>query len=561
MSLNSISLKAKLRVVFAALILLFAGTAYFAIDRLQVVDDSSSVIADRWLPRTQLLGTMNTMASDFRLGEARHLLTNDASGYAASQKMRDEANANLHAAAEKYAKLIRSENDKTAFVAKIAAWDQYVRNGAAMIAASAAGEKDIATKLFNESRPAFNALGENIQKTIDADAEKASKASADGTATYESSRAWLIGVGIFIALFACLMAVYFERNVAVAVVRLTDAMKKLADGDLKVEIPGTGRGDEIGAMVNSVEIFRQNAINLEASKAEQEVQKAAAEAEKRRSMNELADRFDATVKGVVGAVSSASTQLQGNAQSMSAISEETSRQAIAVASATEQASSNVQTVAAAAEELSSSINEISRQVAESSSIANQAVEEAQNTNARVEALAQVAQKIGDVVKLIQDIASQTNLLALNATIEAARAGEAGKGFAVVASEVKALANQTSKATEEIGAQIGAIQTEANGMVNAIQGIGQTIARINEIATTIAAAVEEQGAATQEIARNVQQAAAGTNEVSANIGGVTKAAEEAGHGAEQVLGAANELSQQSAVLSREIDSFITTIRAA
>ena len=274
----------------------------------------------------------------------------------------------------------------------------------------------------------------------------------------------------------------------------------------------------------------------------------------------LADNFEANVKGIVESVSSSATEMQGSAQSMSSTAEETSRQSTAVAAASEEASTNVQTVASAAEELSNSVEEVGRQVGQSNKIAQNAVEEAQRTNDKVQGLAEAAQKIGEVVNLINDIASQTNLLALNATIEAARAGEAGKGFAVVASEVKSLANQTAKATEEIAAQIGAIQAATTDAVSAIQGIGSTIGEISEISTAIATAVEQQSAATKEIAANVQQAAAGTQEVSENISGVTQAASETGEAAGQVLGAAQELSKQSEALREQVDSFLIEVRA-
>jgi methyl-accepting chemotaxis protein len=275
----------------------------------------------------------------------------------------------------------------------------------------------------------------------------------------------------------------------------------------------------------------------------------------------MIDDFEANVKAVVDTVASASTELQSNAQSMSATAEETNRQSSAVAAASEQATANVQTVASAAEELASSVAEIGRQVSQSASIAAMAVDEAKRTDATVQGLSEAAQKIGEVVRLISDIASQTNLLALNATIEAARAGEAGKGFAVVASEVKSLANQTAKATEEIAAQIGAIQSSTNDAVGAIQSIGKTIGEINDIASSISAAVEEQGAATREIARNVQEASQGTTEVSSNIAGVTQAAGETGSAASQVLSAAGELSSQAERLKAEVESFLTTVRAA
>jgi methyl-accepting chemotaxis protein len=274
----------------------------------------------------------------------------------------------------------------------------------------------------------------------------------------------------------------------------------------------------------------------------------------------LADDFETNVKAVVESVSASAAEMQGTANSMSSTAEETSRQAVAVAAASEQASANVQTVASSAEELSSSIEEISRQVMQSSKIAEDAVDEAKKADEKVQGLAEAAQKIGDVVNLINNIASQTNLLALNATIEAARAGEAGKGFAVVASEVKSLATQTAKATEEIGDQIGAIQTATSDAVTAIKGISATITQISEISTAIAGAVEEQGAATREIAGSVQQAAAGTQEVSSNISGVTQAATETGSGAVQVLEAASQLSTQSEDLRRQVDAFLIAVRA-
>ncbi len=278
-------------------------------------------------------------------------------------------------------------------------------------------------------------------------------------------------------------------------------------------------------------------------------------------LNTLASGFEASVKGVVKTVSESAGAMKTSAQQMAGIAEDATKRATAVAAASEEASTNVQTVAAAAEELSSSITEISRQVAQSTSISGQAVQEADKANAQVRTLAETAAKIGDVVKLINAIAGQTNLLALNATIEAARAGEAGKGFAVVASEVKSLANQTAKATGDIAAQVNAIQEATKVAVEAIKSIGGTIGKINEISTTIAAAVEEQNAATGEIARNVQQASAGTSEVSSNIAGVTQAARDTGKAAAGVLEASESLGQQSATLSKEVDSFLDKVRAA
>jgi methyl-accepting chemotaxis protein len=367
----------------------------------------------------------------------------------------------------------------------------------------------------------------------------------------------MLGVGLLLAG----AVVYFTtRAIVPPITAMTGAMGRLAEGDHAVEIPGTERHDEVGRMAKAVLVFKDNMIRareLAAKEAEAQKQREA----RAQAVDRLTKEFDADVTMVLKSVASASTEMQATAQSMTATAEETSRQSTAVAAASEQASVNVQTVASAAEELSSSVGEITRQVSQSATIAGKAVHDAEETNARVQGLAEAAQKIGQVVNLINEIASQTNLLALNATIEAARAGESGKGFAVVASEVKSLANQTAKATEEIAAQIAAIQSSTQNAVGAIDGIGAVIRELNTIATAIAGAVEEQGAATQEIARNVQEAAKGTSEVSANISGVTEAAASTGAASTQVLGAANELSRQSETLRTKVETFLAAIKAA
>jgi methyl-accepting chemotaxis protein len=373
---------------------------------------------------------------------------------------------------------------------------------------------------------------------------------------------WRLGtIGALILLVTLGAAWLINRDITGSLGRLKTAMARLATGDLAADIPGINRHDEVGEMAAAVQVFKNNGIEMDRLKAEQEAAGRQAAADKRLAMAGLANTFEADVGAIVSTVASAATEMETTASSMTATAEATSRRTMAVAAASEQASTNVQSVAGAAEELSSSVTEIGRQVASSSAYAAKAVSESERTNALVNGLADAAQKIGAVTSMISEIAGRTNLLALNATIEAARAGEAGKGFAVVASEVKSLATQTAKATGEISMQIAAMQSATDDTVAAIRSIGATISQISEIAATIAAAVEEQGAATQEIARNVQQAAAGTTEVSGNIAGVTQAVGETGTAANQVLTAAVDLTKQATTLRGHVDRFLIAVRAA
>jgi methyl-accepting chemotaxis protein len=368
----------------------------------------------------------------------------------------------------------------------------------------------------------------------------------------------LIGVALLLVIG---MSVLLGRSIVNPITGMTAAMRKIANGETATEIPAQDRRDEVGAMAQSVRIFKDNMIEAVQLRGEQDSVKQKSESERKQFLNQMADEFENGVRISLDALAGAAVEMRTTSKSMSATAEEASRQATTVAVVAEQASANVQTVAAASEELSSSVTEIGRQVTQSTKIAGDAVSEANRTNMTVQGLSAAAQKIGDVVQLISDIASQTNLLALNATIEAARAGDAGKGFAVVASEVKSLASQTAKATEEISAQVAAMQGATAEAVQAIKNIGGTISSINEIATAIASAVEQQGAATLEIARNVQEAAQGTGKVSSNIVGVNQAAGETGQAANQVLISAEQLSTQAASLRADVDRFVSNIRAA
>jgi methyl-accepting chemotaxis protein len=410
-------------------------------------------------------------------------------------------------------------------------------------------------------RQAGDALAGDTVKANESNLADQAVAESEAKSVTGSGETSVMVLGLVGLAVGVVLAWLIGRGISGPVVRMCVAMRALAGGDKTVEIPGVGRKDEIGQMADTVAVFKSNMVEADRLRTETEQHKAEVETARKTGMLQLADNFEAGIKGVVNSVASQATEMQSSAEAMTHTAEQATHQATAVAASVEEASANVQTVASSAEELSTSVLEIGRQVEQSSKIAGQAVIEADKTNATVEGLNKTAQRIGEVVQLIETIASQTNLLALNATIEAARAGDAGKGFAVVASEVKSLASQTAKATEEIRAQIGDIQGATGQTVEAIRSIGATIRQISEIATSIASAVEEQGAATREIATNVHQAAQGTNDIATNIEGVSRAASDTGAAAAQVLSAAGELSKQSETLRRDVDDFLATVRAA
>jgi len=367
----------------------------------------------------------------------------------------------------------------------------------------------------------------------------------------------MLALGLLIAGAAVLVT---ARSIVRPLTAMTEAMNRLAGGDHATPIPAVGRRDEVGVMAQAVLVFKDGMVAAREA-AERERAEQAARERRARAIEDLTGRFDRDTGEVLGSVSTAALQMQATAGQLSANAEQTTRQSTAVAAASEQASANVQTVATATEELAASVQEISRQVAQSASIAGEAVAQAGKVDESMRGLASASEEIAHVIDLIMQIASQTRLLALNATIEAARAGEMGKGFAVVASEVKALADQTTRATDEIASKVTSIQGEAQGAVSSIGAIMETIRQISDVSGTIAAAVEEQQAATQEIARNIQQAAQGTHEVSSNIVGVNRAATDTGTAAHQVLSAADTLSSQAGVLKSKVEVFLSAVKAA
>jgi methyl-accepting chemotaxis protein len=431
-----------------------------------------------------------------------------------------------------------------------------------VVALGSSNQNDKAIQLFHDQvRDPLAAVLKKLTAIVEATVVHSSE-TASATANAADQTIYLsIGVAVAGIAFGVIIALFLSRSGIVApITGVNGAMQAIGDGRLETNIPGADRGDEVGMMARTLEGFRDKLVDGEKMRAAQQ-QEQERQLTRAKTVEAAVARFEKTIASVVSTVSASATELQATAQSMTTTAEETSRQSTAVAAASEQTTQNVQTVASATEELSASIREISGQVTEASRIIGSAVAQAADTDAKVKGLSDAAQKIGEVVGLINDIASQTNLLALNATIEAARAGEAGKGFAVVASEVKALASQTARATEEIDTQIRSIQDAPNNSAQAIREIADTIRRVNEVSTAIASAVEEQGAATQEISRNVQQAAHGTSEVSSNIGNVTQAAAVTGHSANDVLEAAGELARNGDTLAKEVEGFLREIRAA
>jgi methyl-accepting chemotaxis protein len=544
--------------LMAAIALLIGAIGYWGIGRQ--TDELGAVVVTSLALSNHLEGDMmhDALRADV-LSALRAARNQNAEDQAQIRADVADHSQNFRVLIEANEGLVLNDDITAAFAEVGPKLDSYIRSAEDLVAL-AEQSADEAEAQYGAFLAVFEDLEDSLAKVSDliASSAQAAKVAADSTASLAGNALMLT---ILVAMTAlCAAVVLMVRGICTPLNAMTAAMATLASGDISVEVPARERQDEIGGMAAAMQVFKDNAIRADQLAAEQRREQ---ESKTRRAeaLEQSARAFDLSVSRSLKTVTAATSEMQSNAAALSATAEQTSRQATAVAAASEEATNSVQTVAAATEELSSSIAEISRQVGQSAAIANQAVAEAERTNGQVRSLADAAEKIGEVVKLISDIASQTNLLALNATIEAARAGEAGKGFAVVASEVKSLATQTAKATEDIAAQIAAIQGATSSSVAAIQGITSTISQINVVATSIASAVDEQGAATKEIARNIQQAAVGTQDVSSNIGGVTQAAGETGHSAGQMLAASNELARQSETLRADVDRFLRDIKAA
>ncbi len=421
--------------------------------------------------------------------------------------------------------------------------------------------EDYGQTVLDETRKLNVGLGISVQQLVDSVQQETNASTSQAREEISFATTVMLGLGIATLLGSVLFVWrYVGGNILRRIGSLQRSMQLLSDGDMESEIYQSEEADEIASMANALQVFRESMIKARTLSADQDKDRIA-KAERASRMEAHIAGFEATVRAALDNLQNSANSMQATAQSMATTADQSSALVSTVAAAAEETSVNVQTVSAGTEELSSSIAEISRQVTTSAEIARKAVDEAGATDSTVQGLADTASRISVVVDLIQVIASQTNLLALNATIEAARAGEAGRGFAVVASEVKSLAGQTAKATDEIRSQIASMQEVTGSAVTAIRKIGQTIGEINNITTAIAAAVEEQGAATREIARNIQHAAGGTSDVSSNIVGVSTASVDAGAAANQVLDASAALRQEADTLKAEVDAFLINIRAA
>jgi methyl-accepting chemotaxis protein len=553
-------IRAKITIVVSFLLFAMSAMGGLAVRQMSFINGSTVEIASSWLPSVRVLGEIRAATITYRAIVRSHLLATTEAGKQAQEVLLAKWIEILEKARKTYEPLITSPEERAYYTESNALWAEYLADVKQVLVLSHKNQDDEARALHAKASLAGVKSDETLQKDIDLNNRGADVAARQAEESYSAALKMVVASLLLAMIVGIGAAILLVRDVSAGIKSIVTPMQALGNGDLTAQVPHQGEKTEVGSMADSLQVFKEALI---AKKAADEAAALDAEAkiERGRRVDGITRDFESMIGEIVETVSSASTQLEASAGTLTSTAGRAQELTTMVAAASEEASTNVQSVASATEEMSSSVNEISRQVQESARMAGEAVDQARKTNDRVGELSKAAARIGDVVELINTIAGQTNLLALNATIEAARAGEAGRGFAVVASEVKALAEQTAKATGEIGQQITGIQAATQESVTAIKEISGTIERLSEISSTIAAAVEEQGAATQEISRNVQQAAQGTSQVSSNITDVQRGASETGSASAQVLSAAQSLSVESNRLKLEVGKFLNTVRAA
>src|SRR3569833_1289526 len=560
----NMSIRAKIIMVVALLLAVMTGMGLLAVRNMRLMNANSLDVTTNWLPGVRLLGELRAGVITYRNVIREHMLSETLEEKLAMEKTLQTVVDNNMKIRQNYEPVIASPEERALYNEWVQLWTDYKAGTQKVMELSrkAAGQipkeaHDLNTQTVNKIGLQADAI---LEKDIKLNNDGAATASSDADDTYSSSFTMLAVILGTAVIAGTAISFFLVRDVSTGIASIVRPMQALGEGDLAADVPYRGMKTEIGAMADALQIFKEALIAKKAA-VEGAARDAEAKIERGRRVDTITRQFEAMIGEIVNTVSAASSQLEASAGTLTSTASRSKELATTVAAASEEATSNVQSVASATEELSSSETEISRQVQESARMAGDAVCQARSTTDRVSELSKAATRIGDVVELINTIAGQTNLLALTATIEAARAGEAGRGFAVVASEVKALAEQTAKATGEIGQQIASIQSATEHSVGAIRDISDTIEKLTEISSTIAAAVEEQGAATQEISRNVQQAAAGTHQVSSNITDVQRGASETGSASSQVLSAAQMLSGDSNRLKLEVGKFLQTVRAA
>ncbi len=558
--LSRLTIRARVTGAFALMLASSVALGAFAINRLQDVNAAADEVASDWLPSSNVLGDLSEDFEIYRGRQAQILLPEE--NRAEITKKIAASEAKIAADLKAYESYISNGRETELANAIKAASAAYLEQSDPFMTKIAGGDVDGAAHMYlSQMRPLADAMRSSIRADRDFQVTEGETAAKDGSKLGKAAEGLIMGALLLTALIGIGIGIAMIRGICGPINKMSDVMRKLAGGKLDADVPNRGEKTEIGDMAGAVQVFKDNLIHTRALEEEAAVARAGAEAQRKKIMADLANQFEDAVGSIVETVSSAAVEMQATASQLTANATEASLQATTVSAAAEEAGTNVTSVASSAEELGASVGEIGRQVGHSHEKAQAAVVKADQTASIVYELSEAAGKINGIVQLISDIASQTNLLALNATIESARAGEAGRGFAVVAAEVKTLANQTSKATADINAQINNIQETTQRAVDAIETITGSIRDISESSSTIAAAVEQQGAATHEIVQAVTQASAGTTEVSHNITGVARMAEETGAGASQVLSASSELARQAEHLRHQMNLFLDQVRAA